>query len=82
MERVAITLPKGLQKAAEKKRKDIGLNRSELFRRALVSFLGLDRTNEEKAIQKYGPIYDKLNKQGLKLSKEMMSIASKTLPGD
>jgi len=82
MERVAITLPKNLQKAVEKKRKEIGLNRSEIFRKALVSLLGLERTNEEKAIEKYGPIYEKLNKESLKISKKMMSIARKTLPGD
>ena len=82
MERVAITLPKGLEKAVEKKRKDIGVNRSELFRRALTSFLGLDRKNEEKAIEKYGPVYEKLNKKNSNISKKMMSIASKTLPDD
>ena len=81
-ERIAITLPRDLERIVEKKRKEIGISRSELFRKALILFLGLDLDHEKKAIKKYGPIYEKLNKEGVKISEEMMGIAGKTLPND
>ncbi len=81
-ERIAITLPKDLKKVIERKRKELSLNRSELFRKAIESFLGLEDKSEKMALRKYGPIYEALEEEDGKLSKEMMKGAKKTLPPD
>ena len=81
-ERIAITLPRELEKAVERRRKELNLNRSELFRKAVESFLGLDDDSEKKALQKYGPIYEALQEEDHKLAKEMMTLAKKSLPPD
>ena len=82
VERITITLPKNTEEAIEKKSKELGFNRSELIRKAVESFLGLHDKSEEKAIRKYGPIYEALQEEALKLAKEMMASAKKTLPPD
>ena len=82
VERISITLPKDTEEAIERKSKELGFNRSKLIRKAIESFLGLDERSEEKAIQKYGPIYEALQKEDRKLTKEMMALAKKTLPPD
>ena len=81
-ERIAITLPKDLKKVIERTRKELSLNRSELFRKAIESFLGLEDKSEKMALRKYGPIYEALEEEDRKLSKEMMKGAKKTLPPD
>ncbi len=81
-ERIAITLPKELEKVVERKRKELNLNRSELFRKAVESFLGLEDNYEKKALQKYGPVYETMQKEDRKLAKEMMTLAKKSLPPD
>ena len=82
LERITITLPKSIEKIIERERKELRFNRSELFRKAIESFLGLKDKTEEKALQKYGPIYEALQEEDRKISKEMMKLAKKTLPSD
>ena len=82
VERITITLPKDTEEAVERKSKELGFNRSELIRKAVESFLGLDEKSEEKAIRKYGPIYEALQEEDRKLTKEVMASAKKTLPPD
>ena len=82
LERITITLPKSIENVVERKRKELGFNRSELFRKAIESFLGLKDKSEEKALQKYGPIYEALEEEDRKTSQEMMRLAKRTLPPD
>lgn len=82
VERITITLPKDTEEAVERKSKEFGFNRSELIRKAVELFLGLGDKSEEKAIRKYGPIYEALQEEDRKLAKEMMASAEKTLPPD
>ncbi len=49
--KVAISLPQELFAAAERARREGGVSRSELFRRALESFLR--RRREERAVERY-----------------------------
>lgn len=78
--RYAITLPEDLVRKIEKERKGIGLNRSEFFRKAVLSFLGMDTINEKKLDRKYGPVYDSLKDYYTETSDEMMNIVSETIP--
>lgn len=80
--RIAITLPKELGKIIERKRKELNLNRSELFRKALESFLGTKDKSEKIALQKYGPIYEALQQESSRLNEEMMRLTKKSLPPD
>ena len=82
LERITITLPKSIENVVERKRKELGFNRSELFRKAIESFLGLKDKSEEKALRKYGPIYEALEEEDRKTSQEMMKLAKRTLPPD
>lgn len=77
--RIAISLPKILKTEIEKKRTESGLSRSEFIRDAIESFLGIDKTINKKLEAKYGPLYESLKDEDRKVSKEMMSIASKNL---
>ncbi|OIO75939.1 MAG: hypothetical protein AUJ85_01665 [Elusimicrobia bacterium CG1_02_37_114] len=78
--KVLITLPKELGKAVDKRCEEIGLNRSECFRKAIVSFLGLDTKIEKKLEQKYGPIYKALAEENRKEAEEMLHLASEIIP--
>ncbi|MDD5687831.1 MAG: ribbon-helix-helix protein, CopG family [Elusimicrobia bacterium] len=80
--RVAVTIPQNLLNRLEKERKEVHLNRSEFFKKAIESFLGIDTLVNEKQIRKYEPIYKALAEEDKKLSKEMMRIAKKTIPND
>ena len=77
--RVAISLPRELKNEIEKKRAESGLSRSEFIRDAIESFMGIDRSINKKLEAKYGPLYESLKNEDRKISKEMMSIASKSL---
>ncbi len=81
-ERITITLPKQTEQAVEKKSRELGCNRSELIRKAIESFLGLEGKSEEMAVRKYGPIYEALQEEDRKLVERMMTLAKKTLPPD
>ncbi len=81
-ERITITLPKHTEQAVEKKSRELGCNRSELIRKAIASFLGLEDKSEEMAVRKYGPIYEALQQEDRKLTEEMMRSARKSLPPD
>lgn len=78
--KVLITLPKELEKAIDKKCHEIGLKRSECFRKAIVSFLGLDTQLEKKLAQKYGPIYKSLAEENRKEAEEMLHLSSEIIP--
>lgn len=80
--RVAVTIPQNLLNKLEKERKGVHLNRSEFFKKAIESFLGIDTLIDEKLIRKYGPIYKSLAEENKKLSEEMMKIAKSTIPND
>lgn len=82
MERVAITLPRELERIVEKKRKEIGVSRSEFFRKALKAFLGVESQREKQAVEKYGPIYEALNTENAKISKEMITGCIENVPSD
>ena len=73
--RLAITLPDELVKKLEKKRNEIGLNRSNFFRKALESFLGLNMSIDDKLDKKYGPIYESLKEEDRRLSEDMLDIS-------
>lgn len=50
--------------------------------KAVESFLGLEDDYERKTLEKYGPIYETLQKENRKLVKEIMTLAKKSLPPD
>ena len=78
--KIAITLPDDFLGRIEKEREKIHLNRSAFFVKVLNYFWGIDSFVEEKLVKKYEPIYRALREEDKKLSKEMMSIAKKTIP--
>lgn len=78
--KLAVTLPENLVKVLERERKEVNLSRSAFFRRAIESFLGINLSADEKLVKKYGPIYKALREDDKKLSEEMMSIASESIP--
>ena len=52
------------------------------FRKAVESFLGLKDKAKQKALRKYGAIYEALQEEDRKISEEMMKLSRKTLPSD
>ena len=80
--KIAITLEADLLGEMEKERKGINLNRSAFVSTAIAYFMGIDSSVDDKLDKKYEAIYKELNKENKTIAKEMMSIASKTIPED
>lgn len=80
--KIAVTLPADLLSRMERERRAVKLNRSAFVAKSIALFLGIDTPVDQKWIKKYGPIYKALGEEDKMLSKEMMSIAKKTIPKD
>ena len=80
--KIAITLPADLLGRLEKERGKTHLNRSAYFVEAVKCFMGIDSSVDDKLDKKYEAIYKELNKENKTIAKEMMSIASETIPED
>ena len=70
--RIAVTLPENLLKLIERERKETCLNRSELIRKSVETFFGLDLKIDQRLIKKYGPVYESLNKENIEIANEML----------
>lgn len=79
--RIAVSLPASLLKRIERERKETCLNRSELIRKSIETFFGLGSKIDQKLIEKYGPVYDALNKENIEIANEMLD-SNTTFPTD
>lgn len=77
-ERVAISLPKELVEKAEKARKNWGINRSQLYRSALKSYL--EKFLETEEDRKLSKIYKEVRETDKKLQKYFARHSYKNLP--
>lgn len=79
--KIAVTLPDNLLKLIERERKETCLNRSELIRKSIETFFGLNSKIAPGLIEKYGPVYDALNNENIELANEMLD-SNTTFPTD
>lgn len=78
--RIAVSLPDSLLKLIERERKETCLNRSELIRKSIESFFGLNSKIDQRLVEKYGSVYDALNQENIEIANEM--IDSSAFPTD